>query len=78
MKKENKQNRFKGDISRRDFLSLNVLLNSFFSIFTIFIYEPTIVHINKNMQKLQNAGFIKRVGPDKGGHWEIIKQNNNN
>lgn len=38
----------------------------------------SIVHINKNMQKLQNAGFIKRVGPDKGGHWEIIKQNNNN
>ena len=25
--------------------------------------------------KLQEKGFIKRVGADYGGHWEIIKQN---
>ena len=34
----------------------------------------SIVHINKNMQKLQKAGIIKRVGPDNGGHWEVLGQ----
>lgn len=23
--------------------------------------------------KLQNSGHLKRVGPDKGGHWEVLK-----
>jgi hypothetical protein len=26
------------------------------------------------MKKLQEHGVIRRVGPDKGGHWEIIEQ----
>lgn len=26
----------------------------------------------ENMRKLREAGFIRRVGPDKGGHWEVI------
>ena len=30
------------------------------------------IHINKNMVKLQNMGFIKRIGADKNGHWEIV------
>ena len=32
----------------------------------------SIVHVNKNMKKLQALGIIRRVGPDKGGHWEVI------
>ena len=32
----------------------------------------SIVHVNKNMKKLQAMGIIRRVGPDKGGHWEVI------
>lgn len=28
--------------------------------------------IAKHIQKLQDAHVIKRVGPDKGGHWEVI------
>ena len=32
------------------------------------------MHINRNMAKLQNMGRLKRVGPDKGGHWEIIEK----
>ncbi len=28
--------------------------------------------IDKNVQQLKDKGLIKRVGPDKGGHWEII------
>ena len=32
----------------------------------------SIVHINKNMQKLQKAGIIKRVGPDNGGLREVL------
>ena len=29
-----------------------------------------------HLQQLQESGFIRRVGPDKGGHWEIIEQTN--
>jgi len=29
--------------------------------------------IEWNLQKLRNEGIIKRIGPDKGGYWEIIK-----
>jgi ATP-dependent DNA helicase RecG len=27
----------------------------------------------KHMEKLKDRGFIRRVGPDKGGRWEILK-----
>jgi ATP-dependent DNA helicase RecG len=30
--------------------------------------------IKKQMNKLQAKGIIKRIGPDKGGHWEVIKK----
>ncbi len=29
--------------------------------------------VDKNVLKLKNLSIIKRVGPDKGGHWEVIK-----
>ena len=32
----------------------------------------SLVHVNKNMKKLQGLGLIRRVGPDKGGHWEVV------
>ena len=25
-----------------------------------------------NLRKLSQLGIIRRVGPDKGGHWEVI------
>ena len=28
--------------------------------------------IEKSIAKLQSNGFVKRVGLDKGGHWEIM------
>ena len=31
--------------------------------------------VAKTIAKLQSAGFLRRVGPDKGGHWEIIPIN---
>ena len=27
-----------------------------------------------NIAKLKEKGLLKRVGPDKGGHWEILKK----
>jgi ATP-dependent DNA helicase RecG len=30
--------------------------------------------IDKHLKALREQGIIRRVGPDKGGHWEIIKQ----
>ena len=30
--------------------------------------------IRRDLQHLQKNGFIRRVGPDKGGHWEVIEQ----
>ena len=29
--------------------------------------------VSKHLKKMQADGIIKRVGPDKGGHWEIIE-----
>ena len=29
--------------------------------------------IERNLKKLQQRHIIKRVGPDKGGHWEVIE-----
>ena len=31
-------------------------------------------NIQNHIRKLRDAGVIRRVGPDKGGHWEIIKE----
>ena len=28
--------------------------------------------IKWNLNKLKKEGIIRRIGPDKGGHWEII------
>lgn len=27
-----------------------------------------------NMKQLKNKGLIRRVGPDKGGHWELLQK----
>ncbi|MHB8092518.1 MAG: ATP-binding protein [Syntrophales bacterium] len=29
--------------------------------------------VQKHLAKLKEAGFIKRIGPDKGGYWQIIE-----
>lgn len=34
--------------------------------------------VNYYIEQLKQQGLIIRIGPDKGGHWEIIKQDNNN
>lgn len=31
--------------------------------------------VKRYLQKLQREGFIRRVGPDKGGHWEVVERN---
>jgi len=28
--------------------------------------------IAKHIRSLQDKGIIKRIGPDKGGHWEVV------
>ena len=33
--------------------------------------------VNYYIEQLKQQGLIIRIGPDKGGHWEIVKQNNN-
>ena len=33
----------------------------------------SIAGIKKNIRKLKDANLIRRVGPDKGGHWEVVK-----
>jgi ATP-dependent DNA helicase RecG len=30
--------------------------------------------IDKNLTKLKRIGILRRVGPDKGGHWEVVHQ----
>jgi len=29
--------------------------------------------IERNLQKLQDKGRLQRIGPDKGGHWQVLK-----
>ena len=29
--------------------------------------------IKWQLDKLKKEGTIKRIGPDKGGHWEVVK-----
>jgi predicted HTH transcriptional regulator len=29
--------------------------------------------VEKQISKFQKEGLIKRIGPDKGGHWEVVK-----
>ena len=29
--------------------------------------------VGKNIVKLKMKGVIRRVGPDKGGHWEVLR-----
>lgn len=29
--------------------------------------------VQKHIEKLKHRGFIRRVGPDKGGRWEILR-----
>jgi predicted transcriptional regulator len=29
--------------------------------------------LKKMLREMQNVGIIRRVGPDKGGHWEVIE-----
>lgn len=31
------------------------------------------ITIYRDIEKLKNKGIIKRIGPDKGGYWEIVK-----
>ena len=32
--------------------------------------------IEETLKKLKDKGILIRIGPDKGGHWEIIKATN--
>lgn len=32
--------------------------------------------VRNNIDKLKQQGLITRVGPDKGGHWEVNCENN--
>ena len=36
----------------------------------------TPTHIYRIIFELRKRGIIRRIGPDKGGHWEIIKKQN--
>ena len=29
--------------------------------------------VSKHLKKMQEDGIVRRVGPDKGGHWEITE-----
>ena len=37
----------------------------------------TVKGVEWQLKKLQEQGIIRRVGPNKGGHWEVVEQNDN-
>ena len=36
------------------------------------VVNLTVRAIEKNLRSLRESGRLRRVGPDKGGHWEVI------
>ena len=30
--------------------------------------------VSKHLRRLQTEGVARRVGPDRGGHWEVVKK----
>ncbi|OHD78533.1 MAG: transcriptional regulator, partial [Spirochaetes bacterium RIFOXYC1_FULL_54_7] len=42
------------------------------------IADITADGIKYNLKRLQDIGLLKRVGPDKGGHWEVFPQDDEN
>ena len=65
--------------------SLKSSLKSSLKILEILAAEPTCTYeelaerigisrraITKQIKNLREAGKLKRIGPDKGGHWEVI------
>jgi ATP-dependent DNA helicase RecG len=38
------------------------------------VYGNTEDDIYWNIKKLKEAGIIRGVGPDKGGHWEVVNK----
>ena len=35
--------------------------------------QISIKTVEKHLKNLREQGLIRRVGPDKGGHWEIVE-----
>lgn len=35
--------------------------------------DMSLAGIKKNIRQLQTEGSLRRIGPDKGGHWEVVK-----
>lgn len=35
--------------------------------------DLSLAGIKKNIRLLQTEGSLRRIGPDKGGHWEVVK-----
>ena len=31
-------------------------------------------HVARYMDELKKQGFIKRIGPDKGGYWQVVDE----
>jgi ATP-dependent DNA helicase RecG len=32
----------------------------------------TVKGVEWHIRKMKDAGILKRIGPDKGGHWEVV------
>lgn len=39
------------------------------------MYSLSARQVQRIMTKMKDQGLIRRVGPDKGGHWEVINNN---
>ena len=39
-------------------------------------FDVTRRSVEDQIKRLKQKGLIRRVGPDKGGHWEIIENEN--
>ena len=63
----------KGGQKTRDAILDMILRNS--KVTSILMAESLGINrsaVSKHLKKMQKDGIIRRVGPDKGGHWEIM------
>ena len=52
----------------------NVIKNKFITIDDLVVAVGiSASKIKENIAKLKAKGLIERIGPDKGGHWKVLK-----
>lgn len=71
--KEKSKEKSKGKSSKEKILE-EMTKNSLITIRELAHFlDLSIAGVEKNIRALKTEGLLRRVGPDKGGHWDVLK-----